>query len=72
MQKPFIDLRQTIITQNKMMFKGTALHDVSSKQQSGKYAKDCIDKKDWNFLQVYMKDEHRGFIELYERLKHES
>ncbi len=62
---PFIDIYSTILLCNGGEFKGCTLNKFAGKQESGANISEWFINKDYNAIEVYIKDEAQAFIGLY-------
>lgn len=65
---PNIDLRQSIILINNGQFKGTKMTEWTNKKEEGKLIKELYNKKEYDKIEGYIKDEKDNFLELLQKL----
>lgn len=64
LNKPFIDLRAFGIIMNKGEFKGSGLDKISGKKSDGKEVPNWYNRKEYDKIVEYIKDETASFIHL--------
>ena len=67
--RPHVDIKPIIVLLNNGSFKGAKLDNFTKKQSDGKVIKQMYENKEWENIDVYIKEETEAFLEFLQKVK---
>jgi hypothetical protein len=65
-QRPYIDLRHTLVIANQMSFKGSSLSNLTTKKDDGMVIPNYFKEKKYDLIDAYIRQETEAFLKAFQ------